>query len=43
MTGVVWVMVVLDRIRHGFHPPHHDEGTTGHIAILRMFDQSSAS
>lgn len=39
MTGIVFVMVVMDLIRYGFHAPRHDEGTADHIAILLMFGQ----
>lgn len=39
MTGVVFVMVVMDLIRYGFHAPRHDEGNADHIAILLMFGQ----
>nr|WP_199040220.1 hypothetical protein [Dyella sp. ASV24] len=39
MSFVVIGMIVADLLRHGFHAPHHDEGTADHIAILLMFGQ----
>jgi hypothetical protein len=39
MTGIVFVMVVMDLIRYGFHAPRHDESTAEHVAMLLMFGQ----
>ena len=39
MSAIVLVMILVERLQHGPHAPHHDEGTADHIAIVLMYGQ----
>ena len=39
MSVIVLLMIAAELIGHGLHAPHHDEGTSDHIAIVLMFGQ----
>jgi hypothetical protein len=39
MSVVVLLMIAVELWKYGPHPPHHDEGTVDHIAMLLMYGQ----